>query len=181
MTENMRHIVNVLITQIAEGKQYALEDLSRIVSGRMLALAQSIVRNRALAEDVVQDSFVRIVNNAHKYKPNTNGYGWICKITQNVALSALKRDRQQLCVNIDECLWLSDGNDVAENADDKLTVRQALRCLTQEERLVIFYKYFADCTVRDIAALTGKSKSAVHRAEIGAERKMRKFIGGGTN
>lgn len=181
MTETMRRTINTLITEIAEGKQYALEDLSHLVSARMLSLALSIVRDRALAEDVVQDSFVRIVNSARKYRPGTNGYGWICKITQNVALSALRREKRQLCVNIDDCLNVSDGGDLAESSAAHLTVGSALGQLTQQERQVIYYKYFADYTLRDIAALTGISKSAVHRTEVSAENKLKILLDGGRN
>ena len=181
MTETMRRIIDTLITEIAKGKQYALDDLSRLVSARMLSLAQSIVRDRALAEDVVQDSFVRIVNSARKYRPGTNGYGWICKITQNVALSALRREKRQLCVNIDDCLNISDGGSLADSSAAQLTVVSAMEQLTQQERQVIYYKYFADYTLRDIAALTGRSKSAVHRTELSAENKLKILLDGGTN
>ena len=73
MTERIRLRINELIVLISSGDELALNELAWIVSGRMLAIARSIVRDRALAEAVVQDSFVKILRAAEKFRRDTNG------------------------------------------------------------------------------------------------------------
>lgn len=181
MTDEMRKQINSLIVGISQGNTFALESLSRLVSARMLSIALSIVKNRATAEDVVQDSFLRIVRNAHLFKPQTNGYAWICKITQNVALNALRTDNRRRWENIDDFFDLSSGDDVAEQSATQLTLRQAMSTLTDFEKRVVYQKYFMDFTVRDSAKSLNKSKSAVQRAIASAEEKIKKYLNGGTN
>ena len=181
MTDEMRKQINIFIVQISQGNTYALEGLSRLVSGRMLSIALSIVKNRMTAEDVVQDSFLRIVNSAYLFKPQTNGYAWICKITQNVALNALRKETRRRMENIDDYFNLSSCDDVAEQSTTFVTLRQAMEALTDFEKRVIYQKYFMDFTVRDSAASLGKSKSAVQRAITSAEEKIKIYISGGTN
>ena len=77
MTEQDRRLITQYILSIANGNVSALEDLSRLVSARMLSVAQSVVRNKATAEEVVQDSFLRIVQNARRFRAGSNGYAWI--------------------------------------------------------------------------------------------------------
>ena len=181
MTDEMRKQINIFIVQISQGNTYALEGLSRLVSGRMLSIALSIVKNRATAEDVVQDSFLRIVNSAYLFKPQTNGYAWICKITQNVALNALRKESRRRSDNIDDYFNLSGDDDVAEQSTTQLALRQAMETLTDFEKRVVYQKYFMDFTVRDSATSLGKSKSAVQRAIVSAEEKLKIFLKGGTN
>ncbi|MCH5160235.1 MAG: sigma-70 family RNA polymerase sigma factor [Clostridiales bacterium] len=177
----MRQKINQFLLLIAEGDQSALEELSRLVSGRLLSIATSILRDRGLAEEVVQDSFVRIVYNAGSYKPNTNGYAWICRITQNLALNTLRRERRIATVNIDDCFSLAATDDVFEQSSAHVILKQAMSELTPLERWILYQKYFMDLSVREIAQAVGKSKSAVQRALASAEDKVRKFINCGTS
>ena len=181
MTDEMRRQINIFIVQVSQGNTFALEGLSRLVSARMLSIALSIVKNRMTAEDVVQDSFLKIVNNAHQFKPQTNGYAWICKITQNVALNVLRKEGRWRSENIDDFFNLSSEEDVAEKSTSKLLLRRAMETLTDFEKRVIYQKYFMDFTVRDSAKSLGKSKSAVQRAITSAEVKLKNYIYGGTN
>ena len=180
MTDEMRTQINIFIVQISQGNTYALEGLSRLVSARMLSIALSVVKNRATAEDVVQDSFLRIVRSAHLFKPQTNGYAWICKITQNVALNALRAESRRRSENIDDYFNLSSDDDVAEQSLTQAMLKQAMQCLTEFEKRVIYQKYFMDFTVRDSAKSLGKSKSAVQRAIVSAEEKIKIYLTGGT-
>ena len=181
MTDEMRDQINILIVQVSQGNTFALEALSRLVSARMLSIALSVVKNRMTAEDVVQDSFLRIVRNAHLFKPQTNGYAWICKITQNVALNALRAEGRRRSENIDDFFNLSSDDDVAEQSTSKVMLKQAMGVLTEFEKRVIYQKYFMDFTVRDSAKSLGKSKSAVQRAVSSAEEKIKNYLNGGTN
>lgn len=83
MEELTRQKINRCIAEISDGDYSALEILSSLVSARMLSVAQSVLHQRSLAEDAVQDAFVKIVDNAKRFDKKTNGYAWICKITQN--------------------------------------------------------------------------------------------------
>ena len=178
MTDDMRRQINVYIVEISKGNEFALDALSRLVSARMLSIARSIVKNRFTAEEVVQDSFLRIVHSAYQFRSNTNGYAWICKITQNIAINALKRESRNQTENIDDFFHLSSDDDVAEQTTTQLLLTQAMSVLTDFEKRVIYQKYFMDFTVRDSAKSLGKSKSAVQRTIATAEQKMRDYLKG---
>lgn len=174
MTEQMRSRINELIANIADGDETALIELSRLVSARMLSVARSVVRDRALAEDVVQESFIKIVDNAHRFKRGTNGYAWICKIVHNTALNMLRSNKPT--ADIDEFYDIAATTDVAESSVMSAAVEKAMSVLDKTEKLLIYQKYFMDYTVRDSAKTTGLSKSTVARKISGAEQKMRNFM-----
>lgn len=180
MTDDMRRQINVYIVEISKGNEFALDALSRLVSARMLSIALSIVKNRVVAEEVVQDSFLRILHSAYQFKSDTNGYAWICKITQNIALNTLRKENRNRAEDIDNYFSLSSGEDVAEETTTQLLLKQAMSSLSDFEKRVIYQKYFMDFTVRDIAQSLGKSKSAVQRAIAAAEQKMKNYLKSGT-
>ena len=175
MSEQVRQRINELIAEIARGNTAALDELARLVSARMLSVARSVLHNLPAAEDAVQDSFIKILEKADRFKPNTNGYAWICKIVYNTALNVKKRER--ITADISDCFDLSDGVNVSEQATTEMTVRQAMSVLTDSERQVIYQKYFMDFTVRDSAKALGISKSTAARLVLSAEQKMRNHIG----
>lgn len=173
MTEEMKQAINRLIALIAKGDEAALNELARLISSRMLSVARAITRDKALAEDVVQESFVKIVRSAHKFKRG-NGYAWVCKIVHNTALNVLRKVKPT--ADIDEFFDIADTADVAEKSAATVAVEQAMSVLDKQEKLLIFQKYFMDYTVRDSAKATGIDKSAVSRKIIKAEEKMREFL-----
>lgn len=176
MTESDRTRISELIVEINGGNVHALDELSRLVSARMLSVARSIVRDAALAEDVVQDSFIRIISGAGGFKPNTNGYAWICKIVHNAALNALRREKRGMTADIDCFFDLTDGTDITEQAHAAADVKRAMSVLSPVERQLIYQKYFMDYTVRDSAKAIGRSKSQAARLIAAAEKKMRETL-----
>lgn len=178
MTPEDRQRINNCIAQIAQGDNYALEALSRLISGRMYAVALSFVKNRMLAEDVVQESFVKVVKYAKKFLPETNGYAWICKIVQNTALNLLRKEKRFKTENIESFFDISDSFNLAEQTTAAVTLNKAMSALTGTEKLIVYQKYFMEYSLRDIAVSVGKSKSTVQRIIVAAEEKMRKEISG---
>ena len=178
MTEQDINKINGYIVQIARGNKSALEALADIVSARMLSVALSVVGNRAVAEDVVQDSFLCIYRKAYSFRGG-NGYSWICKITQNTALNRLRSEKRNMGCDFELFSIAADDN-VEERATAAIAVQQAMDGLSELEKRVVYQKYFMDFTVRDSAKGLEKSKSTVARAIASAEKKIRNFLDGGT-
>src|SRR5262245_8047780 len=75
----------------ARGDRDALKRLYDEEAGRMISVAQRIVRRRELAEEVVQDAFVQIWRKADTYKSELGAArGWIYTIVRNRALNLIR-------------------------------------------------------------------------------------------
>lgn len=83
-----------LLTRIGEGDRRAFRYLYELAAGRMLASARRILGDRELAEDAVQEAFVRIWRSASKFDPARGvALAWVGRIVRNAALDRLPRDR----------------------------------------------------------------------------------------
>lgn len=69
----------------------------------VLLFALSITRNLMLAEDVRQETFVKIYRQAGKYSAGTNALGFVFTVTKNTALDMLRHARHE--IPNDEELW----------------------------------------------------------------------------
>src|SRR5262245_20250364 len=82
-------------------------------SGKVMRLAYSILGNRALAEDLTQDVFVRIWRALPAYRGMSSVSTWIYSITRNTCLTALKRAQAGNAISLDEPLVRAEAENEA--------------------------------------------------------------------
>ena len=170
-------IINHLITKVSKLDKSAIGEIFNIIGGRMFSIAFGIVKNKSLAEEVVSESLVKIVNNSHKFINFTNGYAWICKIVKNTALNVRSRENYFIKTDIEEIYDLPDlkyNNN--EHMDELIIIEQALKILNEKEVLVIKLKYWEDKKIRDIAKEMNLPLTTTQELLTNAVAKMKKYI-----
>src|SRR3954468_351965 len=79
----------LLLADVAMGNERAFARLYELTGGRLQAIARGIVGRGDVAEDVLQDSFLRVWRWAHRFEPGKGAaYGWLVRIVRNRALTA---------------------------------------------------------------------------------------------
>ena len=74
-----------------KGRESAYRELLRRYQRPVLSLIHRMVRDRELAEDLAQDTFVKVLNALERYQPEYKFSSWIFKIAHNTALDSLRR------------------------------------------------------------------------------------------
>lgn len=165
------------LSLIKSGKEAGVDLLYSTMGKVMLFVARGVCKDAFTAEDVVQESFLKIVKNIHKYKNGTNAYAWVCRIVRNTALNTIKSAKTRHAEDIDEFADISDGTDVEEKSADRLLVEKLMNSLSPPiVKRMIYMKYFLDMTVREIAKEIGKSKSYVAKEIAKAEEFMKNAL-----
>jgi len=176
ISDGERERLGDLVVMLARGDNGALAEIYSIAGGRLLSVAIGYARDLHLAEDVLQDSLLKVVQHSAQFKRGTNGYAWLCTIVRNTALNAVKAERRRRCEDITSFFSLSDDVDHFAGLHNASAVERALKSLPQNERLAVWLKYFNEMTVREIAAELSISKSAVAELITKAEGKMRVIL-----
>lgn len=162
---------------IANGNEAGVNLLYSCMGKTMLFVARKIVQDTFAAEDVVQESFLKIVKNITKYKPGTNGYGWVCRIVRNTALNSLYGKQHHPTANLDEFGYIPDTENLEEKSTTQILVEKLMNSLAPPiVKQMIYMKYFLDMTVREIAKEIGKSKSYVAKEIVKAEEFMKNLL-----
>ncbi|MCH5146591.1 MAG: sigma-70 family RNA polymerase sigma factor [Clostridiales bacterium] len=176
MPIDRREQLNNLVTAVAQGYADCLDGIYYAAGGQMFAVAQGIVRDRAIAEDIVHDSLIKIAKYAHKYKKGTSALAWIMTIVRNTALDSLRKRKKE--ISADELYSLSSSDYLPEARENAIALEGAIAKLNEIERKIIYCRYYLDMTVRETAAQLKMSKSAVQRYQENAENKIKMILSG---
>lgn len=118
-----------------QGDQLALKSLYDQEARWLLGVAFRIVRQRQLAEDVVQEAFIQIWNRAESFDATLgSARGWIYSVVRNRALSEIRRPgmvRRVEVENIDALMWRRDQPDEERQL---LNTEQLQHCLDQLDK-----------------------------------------------
>ncbi len=172
--------LNALLSLLRKGNADALDDIYQAGGRRMYALARGIV-GPADADDVISESFLKIARGIRSFREDTNGYAWVMRIVRNTAFDFLRKRKVRAEENLDAFFHLTDERYSPDRREEALALEEALEKLSGAERKMIYYRYYLDFTVREIALETGMSKSAVARAALNAEEKLKKLLTEGQN
>ena len=154
ITDEEREYINSQIAKLKQGDDTAIDKIYRAVGGRMLSVAMGLLRNKQLAEDVLHDSFIKIVRHAKTFRAGTNGYAWLCTIVRNTAINLIKHENIRKSEDIDGFFTIADSssNLSEERRERAIIVEAAIKRLEPRERTVIWLKYYNDMIVRMIAS-----------------------------
>lgn len=172
----------VLATQAARGNSAALEALYDRYAPTVLGLTFKIVGDRAVAEDVLQETFWRVWKSADTYQSERGSFtSWLFRIARNLAIDAYRRRStrpQRIPDGKDDVSVLEQvpdpAMDVADAAQANIQnsrIRLALASLPGVQRQVIELAYFYGMTRQEIAEATGEALGTIHtRARLGLQK-----------
>lgn len=176
ISEEEKERLNSLIIKVSEGDRDALGEIYKIAGGRMLSVAMGLMRDKFLAEDVLHDSFIKVVRFSSSYRKNTNAYSWLCTVVKNTAYNKIKSENIRRSANIDDFYSIADDKLWHEDKIAAVSVESALKQLSSRERTIIWLKYYNCMTVRGIAEELGLPRSTIQNTIAIAERKLKNLL-----
>ncbi|MHB8646779.1 MAG: sigma-70 family RNA polymerase sigma factor [Thermomicrobiales bacterium] len=175
----------LLILRIRAHDERALAALYTRYAGVVFSLAVRIVHDPEVAEEVVQETFVRVWRGAHTFQGNANCLrAWMFRIGRNLAFDQLRRQaaRPRTVTMTPEPTnghppldtMADETCDVAMQATDhclREQLRRALLTLPPEQRHAIELAYFSGLTHREIADETGEPLGTIKtRLRLGLQK-----------
>lgn len=173
-----------IVALAQQGRERAFRELVRRYERPVFSLVYRMVRDREAAEDLAQDSFVKVLNHIDRYRPEFKFSSWMFKIANNVAIDYLRK-RQIDTVSMDGSPHASTASEVeassfevasrGETALDELEAReigtaieQAIAKLRPEYRACIMLRHIEGRSYEEIATTLdlplGTVKTYIHRA-----------------
>ena len=141
-----------LLRGIARGEREALARLYEQTRVAVYGLALSYLKNAHDAQDVTQDTFVRIWDSAHQYCPQGTPMAWILTVTRNLALMQLRRSGRHQ--ELDGGEWDAvPANAPGVTPEDRAILQTALTRLSDRERQVVMLHAVAGLKHRETASL----------------------------
>lgn len=165
--------IATLITDCARGDRAALAELYRLSSPQLFGLALRMVRQRDLAEEVLQEAFISVWRHADGYDPARGaGFPWLAAIVRNQAIDLLRRRGRETPLDHDAAAALPDpAAGPLDRAAGSEAARALAACLDELEegpRRSILLAYYDGLTYEQAAARlatpVGTVKSWIRRS-----------------
>jgi RNA polymerase sigma-70 factor (ECF subfamily) len=167
-----------LMARTATGDERAFRILADRHAGRALSLARRMLRNEALAEDIVQEAFLRVWRSAPRWRPQAAFRTWLYRIVVNLCLNAGRRTPH---LPLDAA---ADAPDPAPTPDEQLEARErdrrlasAIAALPARQRAAILLTYQEGLGNADVADVLETSTSAVEALLVRARQTLRGALG----
>ena len=161
------------IGRLAAGDTAAFDELYNETRKTVYYIALSVVRERMLAEDVMQSAYLKVIGNAGQYRQGTNALAWIARITRNEALDLLRRRARE--VSVDE--HASPAMFGTQNVDEYgLLIDLARRMLKEEEFSILILSAVEGYKRREIAAMLSMPLPTVTWHYARAVKKMQRAL-----
>ena len=139
-----------------------------------------IVLNHDDADDVVQNTFVKIFQNIHGFKGESQLYSWMYRIATNEALNFVKSHAKQSAISTQDYLMVKaeqlQSDVYFDGGELELQLQKALAQLPEKQRLVFQMKYFDDLKYEDISRILGTSVGALKANYHHAVAKIKDFL-----
>ncbi len=154
-----------LIEEVKKGDTQAFRQLVDKYKDVSLSLAISILKDKAKAEDVLQEVFMKVFNKADSFKQQAAFSSWLFRIVVNAAYNELKRTKIKVELNElgpnDSLINEETAIQKLKEEDQKKYVVLALNRMKPDEAVVLRLFYLCDFSLREVAEITKFSTSKI--------------------
>lgn len=169
-----------LMAAVRAGDVQAFSELYERHGAPLLTFLARLTGDRALAEDLLQEAFLRVYRARHDYRATGQFRAWLFTISRRLVID-WRRSRQAAWVDepaaLDTAPAPERAEDWAEAHDLTARLERALRRLPERQREVVLLSRYAGLTTEQIAQVTGTTPGAVRVTLHRALRTLRELIG----
>ena len=166
--------------QDASSKELAFKTLVSQYKERLYWHIRKIVYLHDDADDVLQNTFIKVYKNIDSFKGNSKLYSWLYRIATNEAISFVSKKakaqnlditdyQQQITSNLSSDYWF-DGDEI------QLILQKAIATLPQQQQLVFNMKYFDEMKYNEISEILNVSVGSLKASYHHAVKKIETYI-----
>jgi RNA polymerase sigma-70 factor, ECF subfamily len=166
-----------LLTRVAGGDALACRELLGRYGQRLYRIVLASHRDPDLAEDIVQETFIRAVRAAATLREETSLFAWLAQIAHRVAIDFYRKNKRLVREVVDTADARPRPDADLEASEAAGRVRLALARLKPDVREVVVLRYYGGFSVAELARVLGKSEVAVRKELQRARERLRKLLG----
>jgi len=157
-----------LVQAYIKGDQTAIEVLINRHRNKVFTYILLTVKNQQLAEDLFQETFIKVVQSLRggKYRDNGRFLSWVIRIAHNLIIDHFRKEKQMNAVSNDDTevdlfntRKFSDKNieEVIVNSQIRSELRSLINDLPRDQREVVLLRHYGELSFKEIAEQTGVS------------------------
>ncbi len=161
-------------------KDTAFRALITLYKERLYWHIRNIVKSHDDADDVLQNTFIKVYKNIHNFKGDSKLFSWLYRIATNESITLINKNAKRLQISNEDIQQLAINNltsDVYFEGDAiQLKLQQAIATLPQKQQLVFNMKYFENIKYKDMAEILETSEGALKASYHIAVKKIEAYL-----
>lgn len=167
----------VCYRRFLDGDDGAFVELIRDYKDGLILYLCGITGNVHLAEDLTEDTFVKIITRKPKFSEKSTFKTWLYAIARNVAFDYLRKNKGTRQVSIEELHALQSDEDSLERAyikeEERIELHKAMEALIPDYRQVLWLTYFEEFSAKEVSCIMQKSVHSVETLLYRARRSLK--------
>ncbi len=167
----MKQPLEKALLKLQEGDTNALASIYDLTSKGVFTFILPIVKDYAVAEDIMEQTYITIYEKINLYKENTNGRNWILTIAKNLAINEFNKSKKIIDYDYNEESLMPEGLYNLDESLDTPTIKLANEILDETEfKILIMYvigeykhREIADILHLPLGTVTWKYKHALEK------------------
>lgn len=165
MSQTAEHIEEKLIAACKKNDTRAFQSIYKLYAPKMMGICLRYMRNRQEAEDILQDSFIKVYLNIGKYRSEGSFEGWIKRIVVNTALNKLRDEaNKEYSLLGDDMLEILSNNAPHYDKEYSYTLDEmlnAIQHLSNMNRIIFNLAEIEGYTTQEIAEKLNLSENTI--------------------
>ena len=175
---NMRisHVeINTYLKELKSGNNDSLANIYLLTKNQVYAVCLAVLKDYALAEDAMQNTYIRVREKINYYKDDTNGYAWIVTLARNISINLLNKNSRENVTDFSEQEFLTPSFDEIKMKDMPI-FNIAKKVLNSEELEIVLLYVVGGYKHREIAKMIEKPLGTVLWSYNNSLKKLKKAI-----
>ncbi|MDD3382338.1 MAG: RNA polymerase sigma factor [Bacilli bacterium] len=165
-----------LISLLKNGKMEFFDEFYYETKNNVYFTIISILKDQSLAEDIMQDTYLKILDSLSMYKENSNPFAWIITIARNLSLNEYNKRKKEVYVDQYEKEEVYGSVERVRDEEDTL-MKTMYEVLNPKEIEVVVMHVVQEMTHKEIAEVVKKPLGTVLWIYNNALKKIRKKVG----
>ena len=170
-----------LFEKIANGDDSAFTELYYASYRQIYGFLVALTKNKEDAEDLLQNTYIRIRNGSHLYRKQGTPMTWMCAVAKNQFLDFVRKKSKGVSVDFDEVeKYVSEGLGTGvkqhKDVENEMVLEKAFEILNKQERTIVVLHMIDGLKHREISKITGIPLSTVLSKYNRSLKKLREFI-----
>lgn len=164
--------MNNIIRQLRSGNMDLFDDFYELTKKQVYVAIINIIKNKTICEDIMQDTYLKFLNNIHKYKDKTNVIAFIVTIARNLAINEYNKNKRE--VHYDLSLY---EEEIVSKTEETPLLDLVYETLSGIELEVFILHVIDDLKHREIAKIMKKPLGTITWIYNKALKKMKEKVG----
>ena len=170
-----------LLELFQSGDESAFNHLVLRYRERVYWVARRFINDHDGADDVTQDVFCKAYESLPDFRGESSFYTWLYRITVNIALNNVRRQKLREFFRIDEMFEIEDKSavspDVAvEKKEERMLIEEAITRLPAKQKSVFVLRYYEELPYEDISTILKTSVGGLKANYFHAVKKIQEYV-----